>query len=889
MTRKFKTSFLLLGCALSSMSFGSAYAQDTAAAEEAQPEEERTLQTVQVRGEFIPEPQRATAQVASFLNPEDLARQGDANAALALTRLSGISIVGEKFAYVRGLGDRYSSALLNGAPLPSPEPLRRTVPLDLFPSNALSGATVQKTYSVQYPADFGGGVIDLKTLRQPNENFFNVKLGTGMNTESTLLHGLTVQGGDKDWFGFDDNTRDLPLGVSQALANDLRFEDLSDAQLEVIGQGFVTTPVAVIQERDNPGDVDFEVEVGRIVDFDSFEIGLVGVVGMSTSYTNQNASRTFVTASEVGDIISDRTLESFEVQKTTYNAVLNALGGVTFTAGDHEIAATGFYVHDTDSQAEIRVGQDFTEQDIGSGVIHEEFTAWYERQLIMGQLSGEHVFPDFLNGDFTFTWRGSLAESSREAPYERTLRRFIDDDDAGTVFYGSTNNYNINFGYLVDDSAGVGSMLKYETYFDGREAIFSAGFDYSGTEREYEAFPFTFIGGTDIIADADARAARPDFLFSNRNIFAAPGGFEVQEVVTADSYDASLDILAGFAEADVEFTDYIRVTGGLRYEEAREKVVSGNRFGDEASITSTSLSNDYVLPALSLTWNFADDLQFRLAYSETIARPQFRELAASSFIDPETGRTFIGNAALVDSEFKNYDARVEYYMGRNEFITGALFFKEITNPIEEVLFQPDGDNFNTGYINSPKAELFGAELEYKTRFDFPLDYGFLNDREGLFSVNYTYTASEVVVDDPNALIADPARLGQFRTAASFSLDGSDLQGTPENILNFQFGWESDVEQMTLLIGWVDQRILQRGSQLGFASVPDIIEDPGVQLDIVYNRDFNLFGQDMTLGLSGRNLLDEQHEEFQTTEASGRTEVNTYDRGMSLSASVTAKF
>ena len=153
------------------------------AAQEANPpadppaEESRTLQTVVVRGQFIPEPQRETSQVATFLSTEDLTRQGDANAALALTRLSGLSIVSGRFAYVRGLGDRYSSALLNGSPLPSPEPLRRTVPLDLFPSSVLAGAAVQKTFSANYPGEFGGGVIDLQTLRQPAENFLTVKAG----------------------------------------------------------------------------------------------------------------------------------------------------------------------------------------------------------------------------------------------------------------------------------------------------------------------------------------------------------------------------------------------------------------------------------------------------------------------------------------------------------------------------------------------------------------------------------------------------------------------------------------------------------------------------------------------------------------------------------------
>src|SRR5690606_6500285 len=122
------------------------------------------LDAVEVRGEYIPEPMLQTAEVASFITREDFVRTGDSDAADALQRVSGVSIVGDKFVYVRGLGERYSSALLNGSPLPSPEPMQRVVPLDLFPAEALQGMTVQKTYSARYPGEFGGGVVDLQTL-----------------------------------------------------------------------------------------------------------------------------------------------------------------------------------------------------------------------------------------------------------------------------------------------------------------------------------------------------------------------------------------------------------------------------------------------------------------------------------------------------------------------------------------------------------------------------------------------------------------------------------------------------------------------------------------------------------------------------------------------------
>ncbi len=188
-------------------------------------EPEQDVEVVVVRGRFIPEPQRVTSEVANFLSAADLARTGDDNAAAALTRLTGLSVVSGRFVYVRGLGDRYSSALLNGSPLPSPEPLRRQVPLDLFPSNILNGATVQKTFSPNYPGEFGGGVIDLRTLKAPNEDFLTLKAGAGFNSETTGKTGLVYEGHRMDWTGVDTDLRRLPQPVRDAVSTGKRIND----------------------------------------------------------------------------------------------------------------------------------------------------------------------------------------------------------------------------------------------------------------------------------------------------------------------------------------------------------------------------------------------------------------------------------------------------------------------------------------------------------------------------------------------------------------------------------------------------------------------------------------------------------------------------------------
>ncbi|ACT59140.1 TonB-dependent receptor domain-containing protein [Hirschia baltica] len=824
--------------------------------------------TIVIRGEFIPDPQRETSQVATFLSADDLARTGDSNAALALTRLSGLSIVSDKFAFVRGLGDRYSASMLNGSQLPSPEPLRRTVPLDLFPSNILEGASVEKTFSVSAPGEFGGGLINLKTISRPSENFTTLKFGVSGDTVTTAEKGYFVSGSDSDWTGYDDGLREIPSALQTVLSSDQRLEEFSDSEIETVGESLVNSPLSVIQNGKLGPNYEGSISLGRNYELGSVGIGFVGVAGYDQEWTTKDITRQFVQGGVLGSEIN--TLE------TAMDVTTNALGSLTFDWDMSQVAATLFYVHSTTKEAQIDTGSDFNAP--GTGIVFDESTGWYERELTFFQLRGEHEIDNF-----QFNWRGALSESSRDAPYERSVRRLYGDD--GVPRYSLANANSINFSYLQDELGSFGSDLIYTVDFDGdRQMQLSGGFDYSSTERDYEFYGFRFAGGNSLPDDVEE--ARTDYLFSPDNINNAR--FVLQELPsTTDSYKASLDVSAAYVEAEVDLTNFIQTTLGVRYEEAEQTVGTFDRFGNPGT-GDVNLENEYLLPSALINWNFADDLQLRLGYSQTIARPQFRELARASYTDPDTDRVYRGSDGLIDSELTNYDARLEYYFGRNQFVSIAGFYKEILNPIEEVQFSTSTFVFETTFINSPKAELLGGELEYRTQFDMPIPGQWFADRNWMFSSNYTYTQSEVQAEAGETLYDPISRT--VVSASNFALDGAKLQGTPEHILNLQFGWEGPNDQLTLLAGWVDERILQRGLSNAGNTVPDIVEDPGIQLDLVYKHDVEIVGRDFTFSLSARNLLDEEHKEFQVSEGDvGETDFYTYDRGTSISASVTAKF
>ena len=852
----------MLGAPVLVPSIGMAQSAPPPAQPDSSAEPEKEVEVVIVRGRYIPEPQRVTSEVANFLSAADLARTGDDNAAAALTRLTGLSVVSGRFVYVRGLGDRYSSALLNGSPLPSPEPLRRQVPLDLFPSNILNGATVQKTFSPNYPGEFGGGVIDLRTLKAPKENFFTLKAGTGFNSETTLKSGLVYEGHKMDWTGVDTDLRRLPRPVRDAVASGKRINDanFTPDQLETMGESFINSPLNVVQSEKALPDFDAEATIGRTIDFNDVNLGLVGVFGYKSSFKTEEALRQ--------DVVSNAVEVEGTNLSSTWDIVANGFGSASLSWGDQRVSLTGLLVRSTSKKAQVEVG---TDTNLPSGQSYRtEGTAWYERELASAQLSGDHVW-----SDFALQWRGSMGQSTRKAPYERDISYTV--VNGITAFNGASLGNAIRFSELKDTISSFGFDGQY-TFKLGktREIEVSGGAVTSKTDRDYALLSFAFTGPRGPTSN-DVLRSRVDYLFSPDNI--DPARFVITEQTGKDdAYTGSLENTAAYLASEIEVTSFIRASLGVRYEDATQKVKTTNRFGDVPT-APVELANDYLLPAATITWNFADELQMRLGYSNTIARPQFRELAFTPYIDPESNRIYQGNPFLKDSEFENYDARLEYYFGRGQFVTAGAFYKKIDNPIEEVIVRLERSF--TRFINAPEATLYGAELEYRANFELPFKVPGLEEAKWNFTTNYTYTFSEVSAPAGTTVISPI----DFRTiaASQFGLDGTPLQGTPKNIANMQLGYETPSQQLTLLVGWVDERIARRG----LGSVPSVIENPGTNIDLVFKQDFKLGNLDYTFGISGRNLLAVDHEEFQVSSL-GRTEANTFKRGRSISLSLTVK-
>ncbi|MAK83061.1 TonB-dependent receptor [Phenylobacterium sp.] len=830
------------------------------------------VQELVVRGRYIPEVMRETAEVASIVTAEDLVRQGDGTAAEALTRLTGLSVVSGRFVYVRGLGERYSSALLNGSPLPSPEPLQRVVPLDLFPSGILASVNVQKSYSVNYPGEFGGGVIDLRSIGVPDEPFVSMSFSLSGDDETSLKQGLTYYGGDYDLTGFDDNTRDLPGLIRQGIATGQRIDQSNfDAETLVqMGRSFQNANVRLLQStNDIPINGSVGLSAGTRWNQDWGSLGVVAVGGYDRGWTTQRAIQQAGVVSLGGLSVT----EDLRSNTTEMDVEWHGLASVALDLDAHKFQWTNFYVRNVTKEARSVEG----ESSAASNYIRDDYTAWYERELFNTQLTGAHEF-----GDLEIDWRGSYANTTREAPYETQIRyRRLADN---RFYHNPQSDANfLRFSDLEDTTYGAGVDVRYR--WDNPlivDLTVSAGYAYYENERDSVSRAFRFT--MDQTPSLAFQLQRVDYLYSNFNI--RTDGLFLREVTGSEgaaAYQASLTTNAFYVQGEGEILPAVRASLGLRYEDGEQSVQALDLFSanDPAAV---ELKNDYVLPAGTVTWNFADDQQLRFGISKTIARPQFREQAPQIYLDPESDRTFVGNPYLVDSELVNIDLRYERYFDRNQFATLGAFYKDIDKPIESVVNET-GSGLQQTFLNAPRAVLYGAEAEFKKYFEPQLGVAFLDNQRWLIGANYTWTKAEVQADAGDQVFPLTG-LGQPAPATSFVIDGSRLQGTSEHIANLQFGFESLTgdTQATLLANYASERTVARGSAGG----SDFLQEPGVQLDLTVRQKFQLWGPEFTLGFEARNLLGEEFDEFQTL-GGDKIILNNYELGRSYSVSLSASF
>lgn len=769
---------------------------------------------------------RSEKRMVEVLGAEEMSRAGDGDAAAALKRATGLTLVGGKYVYVRGLGERYSSTLLDGATLPSPEPERRVVPLDLFPTGVLSSVVVQKTWSPELPADFGGGAIALRTRRIPDEAFVQASVSLGAVLGATFTEAPMSQGGALDLLGVDDGTRALPAELRAASdeqliaeGNSLTGRGYSAAELEAFGESLQRgyTPVPTLL----PPNGSLSFAGGQRWHFDPFDAGVVGAFGYSHELAHTSALRRQLLVGSGGalEVLDEGTLESVE-----RNVGLGGLLGLAVDGDGWELSATTLVNRVSDDETKSYLGRD---GDANTD-IRVTRLRWVERMLLSERLAGAHELPLL---DSVLEWRYAYSLASRVEPDERETRYDLDPSSGVYLLSDRPEGNQRLFSDLADHNhdAAIQWNLPF-TFSDQVKLASRSGAGLVLKSRTVDTRRYKLLHKGERTGDAALRAKPAEEIFSPDNI--GPDGFQLGETTRkTDNYGGDALVGSAFVAADLELPWQLSVSGGARLEAAHVTVSTFELFNAAATPSVAALDTVDVLPALAVSWAFSDDMQVRAAGSLTVARPEMRELSPAIYTDVTGGRSRFGNPELSPTSIAHLDLRWEWYpktASGTDSLSVAAFAKHFDKPVETVI--TSGADMAVTYQNAPSADDLGLEVEGR------MSFGALHPWLAPFFAGGN-----------GALIWSRVQLPDAGTATSRE---RALEGQSPWVANASVGYDDEELGLsgTVLYNVFGHRI----REVGALGAPDVVEEPFHQLDLVIG--WQLPGG-LALSAKAQNLLD----------------------------------
>lgn len=809
---------------------------------------------------------RKSAAAQDSVGRAEIARTPDRNAADAARRVVGTTIIGGRFVFVRGLGERYTNALLDGAPLPSPEPDRQAVPLDLFPTQVIDSITIVKTFTPDVPGDFAGGSVRIATRRLPDQPVLSLSLGLGANTNATFAERLDYEGGGLDWLGFDDGTRALPEEVPDyaVLRGGERPDQsiISREETTAIGRA-MNSDMSATRTQSPPN------HNGALVAGKTFELGGDQKLGVMSALTysrsfERRAFETLRTFNLPGGRGADLApLNDLQAEKGTDRVAWGGLVGLTYEPhGDHRLSATFLYSRAADDETTELEG--FHEER--SANIHETRLSFVERSLTFLQLRGEHLVRKTWGTEID--WNASVGRAVRDEP-----------DTRGTVF-----QFDEGTGFVFEDDASSGSHF----YSEQGETSFGGGVDVrqplQKKENPEDAFAVK-LGGRGDVRDRSFEARRfrfrpvpngdpqnlvcpvqswdpecPARLLRGDRIGPV---FELEENTRpTDAYDADASVAAGYVMIDGPLMKGVRVLLGERLEVSHQGIASFSPLLPDTQVES-ELDAAELLPAAALVLTPRDDMAIRFSATRTLARPQLRELAPFSFADYFGGRETQGNPDLGITRIVNLDARIEMFPSLREVLAATAFFKSFEDPIEATVLEGGARGIVT-YQNAPGAILGGVELEARK------ELGFITESLKILSVvgNVTLAHSRVTLDDGASSIVTNlnrplSNQSPWVVNAAIDLDEKD--------------WGTSARLSYNVAG---PRIVQVGTD----GLPDLYEQARHQVDVAVAQRF--FRDHLELKATLANLFDD---DFVRTQGEEETEDNvtqSYSLGQTFGLSAT---
>jgi hypothetical protein len=758
--------------------------------------------------------------ITDNLGAQDMKANGDSDAAAAMQRVTGLSLVDNQYVFVRGLGERYSNTTLAGSVLPTTEPDKKVVPLDLFPTGLIDSVQVNKSYSPDRSAEFAGGLVQIVPIKLPVQPVVDLSYGLSMYSTATGKSIPLSPLGNRDVWGYDGGARALPSGFpsTKIVRSGIYTPDVGYAPDEITRLGRLLDNAWLPANKDGRPGQNWNGTFGN-------RFGRLGVVGSVThSYKEQfvEEDRRFFHVAEQGEL---EALSDYHMQTGTQRAQLGVVANLAYEfTTSQRITFENFYTHSGRDE-----GRFFQGINIDNAREYKNYRLQFiEEGLMSNAVGGEHFLQNL--GNSRIDWRVNSARATRDEPdlretlYERLSNLAGTSESVNPFLYADESQSGFRmFNELNDDTTDASVNWSTFSTAGGRPTQLKFGVNYIERERDFRSRRFHFIPITTQKADAgnllfDQRLP-PEQIFVSSNIGTAMRFNE--ETRPTDAYRGDQTTTAGYGMVDIAMSARTRLVAGARVENFDQTVITQDPFGLFAREVQAENKNTDFFPAVNFVLGAGANSNIRLSYSSTVNRPEFRELAEFEFTDVIGNRAVKGNSDLQRALIQNVDGRWEMLTGGRNVIAASVFYKYFDKPIERVVIA--AANPIATFQNSDHARNFGIELEAGQQLG---QYFFVN-------ANYTFVDSKISL------------LPEQRNVQT-SLE-RPLAGQSKNLFNVTAELSVRGFSARALVNYFGDRI----SDVGANQAPDIIEEGRGSFDLIFAQ--RLRGLNVRLTLE--NLTD----------------------------------
>jgi outer membrane receptor protein involved in Fe transport len=813
--------------------------------------------------------QKNAASTIDGISSETIKKSPDRSAGDVLKRVSGASVQDNKFVIIRGLNDRYNTAMINGLPLPSTEADRKAFSFDIFPSYMLDNMLIYKTSSPDLPGDFAGGVIQINTKEIPEKDYFSFTLGSGLNTQSTFKEFVNYNGSKNDWRGAGIADRSMPSDIP---ATDELKKLLNNSTTRFQYSNLFANDWELTNKASSPLNQSYQLAFAKSLKQKENSYGVTG--GLNYNYTR----RFFDVTRRDFNTDSSRL---FDYNDKTYreNVMLGAMFNFVAKLGDHtKLSFKNMYSNQSEDAVIMRDGRNVdADQIIAATAI--QYTS---NQLFSSQLSGEHLVT---KRKIKARWGLNYSNTQTIVPNLKRMLYYKNGTPQETAADSIYTAY-VPFGVPSPDFAG-------RFFSDLNENLYSAlgeisvpynmlnetsvlKFGYAGSikNRTFDARVFGYAVNSPAQFNYNLLYLPQNEIFAEENIKVQ--GFKLGETTNpSDSYTAGSSLHAGYVMTDQKFGQKLRAVYGLRVEQFNQQLNSSSYGGDTLTVDNSNLS---YLPSINFTYSPFKRSNFRIAASKTVARPDFRELAPFSFYDFNTSSAVVGNDTLLSTDIINLDLRYEFFAGNGQLLSTSVFYKDFNNPIENTVFFGGSGSRTYTYQNVTDAVDYGIELEWRTKLggiDSLLNTSLFD--QFTFFTNLTYVKS--IVD-----------LSNVATAVTEEEKFRPMQGQSPYLINSGLMYQND--ELGLGVNIMFNRIGRRIAFVGTNGYQDIYENPRNVFDIQLSKRIFKKGE---IKFNASDLFNNYHVFYQDFNRSGRYEaeqdkqITGIKYGVNLSLSFAYKF